>query len=58
MENGAFHGFPLPAERTQRATNQYVTFTRNFESIKQEVLLATHNFLEERLETDETTVLA
>ena len=57
-ENGAFHGFPLPIERTQRDTNQYITFTHNFESIKQVVLLATHNFLEEQLETDETTLLA
>ena len=58
IENGAFYGFPLSTERTQRATNQYITFTRNFESIKEEVLLVTHNFLEEWLKTDETIVLA
>lgn len=55
VEDDKFHGFPLLSERSRRATNRFVTFPRDFEAIRLEILMSIHNFLQERLETDDTT---
>ena len=58
VEDDKFHGFPLLSERSRRATNRFVTFPRDFEAIRLEILMSIHNFLQERPETDDITKLA